>query len=190
MPDEPEALALLALMLLHAARADARVDAAGDLVPLEEQDRTRWDRSTIEEGVALLDAALRRGRPGPYQVQAAIAACHATAPDGAATDWAEIAALYGELARMMPTPVVELNRAVAVAMADGPEAGLALVEALDASGALGEYHLLPATRADLLRRLDRRAEAAAAYRTALALTTSDAERRYLERRLEETSRDR
>jgi len=185
MPDEPEALALLALMLLHAARVDARVDAAGDLVPLEEQDRTRWDRATIDEGVALLDAALRRGRPGPYQVQAAIAACHATAPDAAATDWAQIAALYGELARMTPTAVVELNRAVAVAMADGPDAGLALVDAIDASGALRDYHLLPATRADLLRRLDRRAEAAAAYRAALALTTSDAERRYLERRLAE-----
>jgi len=187
MPDEPEALALLALMLLHAARVDARVDAAGDLVPLEEQDRTRWDRETIEEGVSLLDAALRRGRPGPYQVQAAIAACHATAPDAAATDWAQIAALYGELARMMPTPVVELNRAVAVAMVDGPEAGLELVDTLGASGALRDYHLLPATRADLLRRLDRRAEAAAAYRAALALTTSDAERHYLERRLAETS---
>jgi len=185
MPDEPEALALLALMLFHAARVEARVDAAGDLVPLEEQDRTRWDGVTIDEGVALLDRALRRGRPGPYQLQAAIAACHATAPDAAATDWAEIATLYRELARVMPTPVVELNRAVAVAMADGPEAGLALVDALDASGALREYHLLPATRADLLRRLGRRTEAAAAYRAALSLTTSEAERRYLERRLAE-----
>jgi RNA polymerase sigma-70 factor (ECF subfamily) len=188
MPDEPEALALLALMLLHAARADARVDAAGDLVPLEDQDRTRWDRATIDEGVALLDAALRRGQPGPYQVQAAIAACHATAPDAAATDWAQIAALYGELARIMPTPVVELNRAVAIAMAEGPEAGLTLLDELDASGALRDYHLLPATRADLLRRLDRRAEAAAEYRSALARTTSDAERRYFERRLVETER--
>jgi len=185
MPDEPEALALLALMLFHAARVEARVDAAGDLVPLEEQDRARWDGVTIDEGVALLDRALRRGRPGPYQLQAAIAACHATAPDAAATDWAEIATLYRELARVMPTPVVELNRAVAVAMADGPEAGLALVDALDASGALREYHLLPATRADLLRRLGRRTEAAAAYRAALSLTTSEAERRYLERRLAE-----
>lgn len=188
MPDEPETLALLALMLLHAARADARVDAGGDLVPLEDQDRTRWDRTIIDEGVALLDAALRRGQPGPYQVQAAIAACHATASDAAATDWAQIVALYAELARMMPTPVVELNRAVAVAMAEGPEAGLALVDGLDASGALRDYHLLPATRADLLRRLDRRAEAAAEYRSALARTTSEAERRYLERRLAETER--
>jgi RNA polymerase sigma-70 factor (ECF subfamily) len=189
MPDEPEALALLALMLLHTARADARVDGAGDLVPLEQQDRTRWDRTTIDEGVALLDAAIRRARPGPYQVQAAIAACHATAPEPTATDWAQIAALYGELARMMPTPVVELNRAVAVAMADGPEAGLALVEELDASGTLRDYHLLPATRADLLRRLGRRTEAVAAYRAALTFTASDAERRYLERRLAETSGD-
>jgi RNA polymerase sigma-70 factor, ECF subfamily len=187
MPDEPEALALLALMLLHTSRADARVDSAGDLVPLEEQNRTRWDRATIDEGVALLDAALRRAWPGPYQVQAAIAACHATAPDPAATDWAQIAALYGELARMMPTPVVELNRAVAVAMADGLEAGLVLVDALDASGALRDYHLLPATRADLLRRLGRRTEAVAAYQAALALTASEAEHRYLERRLAETS---
>jgi RNA polymerase sigma-70 factor, ECF subfamily len=187
MPDEPEARALLALMLLHAARADARVDDAGDLVPLEEQDRARWSGPAIEEGVELLDAALRRGKPGPYQVQAAIAACHATASDAAATDWAEIAALYDELARMMPTPVVELNRAVAVAMADGPEAGLAIVDALEAAGALRGYHLLPSTRADLLRRLDRRAEASAAYRAALTLTVSDAERRYLERRLAETS---
>jgi RNA polymerase sigma-70 factor (ECF subfamily) len=187
MPDEPEALALLALMLLHTSRADARVDSAGDLVPLEEQNRTRWDRATIDEGVALLGTALRRARPGPYQVQAAIAACHATAPDPAATDWAQIAALYGELARMMPTPVVELNRAVAVAMADGLEAGLVLVDALDASGALRDYHLLPATRADLLRRLGRRTEAVAAYQAALALTASEAEHRYLERRLAETS---
>ena len=187
MPDEPEALALLALMLLHDARRAARVDDAGDLVPLEEQDRTRWDRDAIGEGLDLLDAALRRGRPGPYQVQAAIAACHATARDAAETDWAEIAALYRELARMVPSAVVELNRAVAVAMADGPEAGLALVDALDASGALAGYHLLPATRADLLRRLERRAEAAAAYREALALTATDAERRYLARRLAQTT---
>jgi len=189
MPDEPEALALLALMLLHTARAGARVDAAGDLVLLEDQDRARWDRETIDEGVSMLDAALRRARPGPYQVQAAIAACHATAPDAAATDWVQIAALYGELVRMMPTPVVELNRAVAVAMAEGPEAGLALVDELDASGALGDYHLLPATRADLLRRLGRRTEATAEYREALAMTASDAERRYLERRLAEASDD-
>jgi len=188
MPDEPEALALLALMLLHDARRAGRVDDAGDLVPLEEQDRTRWDRNAIDEGVELLDAALRRGQPGPYQVQAAIAACHATAPDASATDWPQIAALYGELGRMTPSPVVALNRAVAVAMADGPEAGLALVDELEASGALRGYHLLPATRADLLRRLGRRSEAGAEYRRALDLVGADAERRYLERRLAETER--
>ncbi len=185
MPDEPEALGLLALMLLHDARRAARVDDAGELVPLEAQDRTRWNREAIDEGIELLDAALRRGEPGAYQVQAAIAACHATAADASATDWAEIAALYRELVRRVPTPVVELNRAVAVAMADGPEAGLAIVNALEASGSLSGYHLLPATRADLLRRLERNAEATLAYREALALATSDAERRYLARRLAE-----
>jgi RNA polymerase sigma-70 factor (ECF subfamily) len=187
MPDEPEATGLLALMLLHDARRAGRVDHAGDLVPLDEQDRSHWDRRAIDEGVALLDAALRRGEPGPYQVQAAIAACHATAGEAAATDWTEIAALYGELAKMVPSPVVELNRAVAVAMADGPAAGLRLVEALEASGALPGYHLLPATRADLLRRLGRHHEAAAAYRAALDLVATDAERRYLTRRLAETT---
>ncbi|MDQ3947120.1 MAG: RNA polymerase subunit sigma-24, partial [Actinomycetota bacterium] len=187
MPDEPEALGLLALMLLHDARRQARLDDAGELVPLEEQDRSRWDRDVIEEGLALVDAALRQGRAGPYQVQAAIAACHATAAEPSATDWTEIAGLYGRLARMLPSPVVELNRAVAVAMADGPGAGLRLVEALEATGALAGYHLLPATRADLLRRLERPAEAAAAYRRALELAATDAERRYLTRRLAETS---
>jgi RNA polymerase sigma-70 factor (ECF subfamily) len=187
MPDEPEALGLLALLLLHDARREGRVDAAGDLVPLEEQDRTRWDRATVDEGVELLEAALRRRRPGPYQLQAAIAACHATATDATATDWAQIAALYGELAKLVPSPVVELNRAVAVAMADGPAAGLTLVEELAASGELDDYHLLPATRADLLRRLARNDEAAAAYREALDLAATDAERRYLARRLAETT---
>ena len=188
MPDEPEALGLLALMLLHDARRAGRVDAAGDLIPLEEQDRARWDRALIGEGTALLDAALRRRRAGPYQVQAAIAACHATA-DAAGTDWAEIAALYGVLARLRPSPVVDLNRAVAVAMADGPAAGLALVEALDASGALRGYHLLPATRADLLRRLGRREEAAHWYRRTLDHEVTGAERRYLARRLAEVTAD-
>ncbi|WP_329253733.1 RNA polymerase sigma factor [Actinoallomurus sp. NBC_01490] len=187
MPDEPEAVGLLALMLLHDARRAARLDAAGDLVTLEDQDRRRWDAAEIEEGVALLDGALRRGAPGRYQVQAAIAACHATAADPADTDWPQIAALYGRLARLVPTPVVELNRAVAVGMAHGPRAGLALVERIEASGALAGYHLLPATRADLLRRLDRTHEAAAAYRAALDLTTTDTERRYLGRRLAEIS---
>jgi RNA polymerase sigma-70 factor (ECF subfamily) len=187
LPDEPEAAGLLALMLLHDARRATRVDGAGVLVPLEHQDRGRWDSGEISEGVELLDRALRRGRPGPYQLQAAIAACHATARDAAGTDWAEIAALYGQLARLLPSPVVELNRAVAVAMAEGPSAGLALVEALEASGALVGYHLLPATRADLLRRLGRDGEAATAYREALALAPTDAERRYLDRRLAEAT---
>ena len=187
MPDEPEAQGLLALMLLHNARRAARVDAAGELVTLEDQDRSYFDRDAIAEAVVLLDAALRRERPGRYQVQAAIAACHATAPTAADTDWHQIAALYGELVRLVPSPVVELNRAVAVAMADGPAAGLALVDALDASGTLDDYHLLPATRADLLRRLGRDRDAADAYRAALALTTSEPERRYLERRLQEVA---
>lgn len=187
MPDEPEALGLLALMLLHDSRRAARVDESGSLIALEDQDRARWDARSISEGHDLLDAALRRGRPGPYQVQAAIAACHAGATDAAATDWREIAALYGTLARMVPSAVVELNRAVAVAMAHGPEVGLAVVASIEASGELSGYHLLPATRADLLRRLGRRAEAADAYREALALVTTDAERDYLTRRLDETS---
>ncbi len=143
MPDEPEALGLLALMLLHDARRAGRVDGTGALVSLEDQDRTKWDQDGIDEGLALLDAALRRREPGPYQVQAAIAACHAAARVASATDWVEIAALYRELSRMVPSPVVELNRAVAVAMADGPDAGLRIVEALDASGVLDGYHLLP-----------------------------------------------
>jgi RNA polymerase sigma-70 factor (ECF subfamily) len=185
LPDEPEAAGLLALMLLHDARRATRVDEAGELVTLEHQDRTRWDAAEIADGVGVLDGALRLGRPGPYQIQAAIAACHATATDAADTDWAQIAALYGELARHLPSPVVELNRAVAVGMADGPEAGLKLVEALDSAGSLAGYHLLPATRADLLRRLDRAGEASSAYREALELATSEPERRYLSRRLAE-----
>jgi RNA polymerase sigma-70 factor, ECF subfamily len=185
MPDEPETLGLLALMLLQHSRRAARLDDAGDLVTLEEQDRSRWDASEIEEGVGLLGDALRHDSAGYYQLQAAIAACHATAHDAADTDWPRIAVLYGRLAELAPSPVVELNRAVAVAMADGPAAGLELVEALEASGALAGYHLLPATRADLLRRLDRRADAATAYREALELAATDAERRYLTRRLGE-----
>jgi RNA polymerase sigma-70 factor (ECF subfamily) len=187
MPEEPEAAGLLALMLLHDARRTARLDARGDLVTLEDQDRSLWDTAEISEGTGLLQDALRRGRPGPYQVQAAIAACHATAPAAEGTDWPQIAALYGELAKLTPTPVVELNYAVAVGMARGPAAGLPLVQALEASGKLAGYHLLPATRADFLRRLGRDAEAAAAYREALELTSTDAERRYLHRRLAEVS---
>jgi RNA polymerase sigma-70 factor, ECF subfamily len=185
MPDEPEATGLLALMLLHDARRTARVDARGDLVTLEDQDRGQWDAAEISEGTALLDGALRYGRPGPYQVQAAIAACHATAATADRTDWAQIAALYGRLADFLPTPVVELNYAVAVGMASGPAAGLVLVEALAAAGKLDGYHLLPATRADFLRRLGRLSEAAGAYAEALELASTDTERRFLRRRLAE-----
>ncbi len=186
MPDEPEVTGLLALLLLTDARRAARVDQEGDLIPLEHQDRTRWDTDAVTEGVDLLEGALRRGQPGPYQVQAAIAACHADARDASATDWVEIAALYGELVRMVPSPVVELNRAVAIGMADGPDAGLRLVDALDESGALAGYHLLAATRADLLRRLDRHREAVTAYQAALTLPATDSERRYLTKRLNES----
>jgi RNA polymerase sigma-70 factor (ECF subfamily) len=185
MPDEPEALGLLALMFFQDARRATRTDAAGDLVLLADQDRSRWDQQEIAEGTRVLDAALRRGRPGAYQIQAAIAACHATVADAADTDWAEIAALYGELARLVPSPVVELNRAVAVAMADGPAAGLDLVAALDAAGTLRGYHLLPAVRADLQLRLGRRDEAAASFAEALAEAGTDSERRFLTARLAE-----
>jgi RNA polymerase sigma-70 factor, ECF subfamily len=187
MPDAPEVSGLLSLMLLHHARRATRVDATGAVVPLEEQDRTQWDADAIAEATALLEAALRRGEPGPYQVQAAIAACHCTAAEAADTDWAEIAELYERLNHMLPTPVVTLNRAVAVAMADGPAAGLELVDELEASGALAGYHLLPATRGDLLRRLGRHAEAAGAYRRAIELAGTDAERTYLSRRLAEAT---
>ncbi|PZF79262.1 RNA polymerase sigma factor [Jiangella anatolica] len=182
LPDEPEPRGLLALMLLHEARRSTRTDD-GVLVPLERQDRSRWDRTLIDEGVAVLDDALTRRRRGPYQLQAAIAACHATAPGPAGTDWPQIAALYAELGRLAPSPVVELNRAVAVAMADGVPAGLALVDELTASGRLDGYHLLPATRADLLRRDGRVDAARTAYEEALALAPSEAERRYLTDRL-------
>ena len=187
MPDEPEARGLLALMLFHDARRSTRVDGAGDLVLLDEQDRSAWDRSMIGEAAAVLDAALRQRRPGPFQVQAAIAGCHAQASTAAETDWMEISALYASLAVMVPSAVVELNRAVAVSMWLGPEEGLAIVESLADSGELGGYHLLPAARADMLRRLGRREEAAEAYREARDLVGTDAERRYLERRRLETS---
>jgi RNA polymerase sigma-70 factor (ECF subfamily) len=183
MPHEPEVQGLLALMLLHDARRGARTDPAGDLVLLEDQDRSLWNQDQTAEGLAVLDDALHHRRPGVYQVQAAIAACHATAGAAAETDWPQIALLYRELARMAPGPVIELNRAVAVAMADGPAAGLTVLEALTSSGALATYYLLPAARADLLRRLDRREEAAASYREALALCGTDTERRFLTRRL-------
>ncbi|WP_020495365.1 RNA polymerase sigma factor [Sciscionella marina] len=185
MPEEPEVSGLLALMLLHDARRATRVDADGALVLLADQDRTRWDAAEIEEGTALLDAALRRRSPGSYQIQAAIAACHAQAARPEDTDWAQIAALYGTLTRLHPAPVVELNRAVAVGMAEGPAAGLAIADALAASGTLSGYHLLPATRADFLRRLGRTEEAAQAYRAALGLAGTEAERGYLRGRLTE-----
>jgi RNA polymerase sigma-70 factor, ECF subfamily len=187
MPDEPEALGLLALMLLHDARRGGRMDDSGELVPLEQQDRTRWDTEKIDSGVGLLDTALHRGNPGPYQIQAAIAACHATARRAADTDWAQIAQLYGRLVSMNRSAVVELNRAVAVAMADGLAEGLALTDALTEAGELDGHHLLPATRADLLRRMDRRGEAAVAYRQALMLAPTDTERRYLAKRLSEVT---
>jgi RNA polymerase sigma-70 factor (ECF subfamily) len=186
MPGEREASGLLALMLFQHSRRLARVDAAGDLVTLEEQDRARWDRAEIAEAAGVLRAIPHDGPPGPYQLQAAIAACHATAAGPAATDWARIARLYALLAGLVPSPVVELNRAVAVAMADGPAAGLELIDALGSRGLEG-YYLLPATRADLLRRLGRPAGAAASYREALALAPSEAERRYLARRLAEVT---
>jgi RNA polymerase sigma-70 factor (ECF subfamily) len=187
MPGEPEVLGLLALMLLQDSRRAARVDEAGDLVTLEDQDRTKWDRALIAEGRQILETADRAGVAGPYLLQAATAACHARADRAEDTDWRRIAHLYGQLARLTRSPVVELNRAVAVGMADGPSAGLALVDALAATGALAGYHLLPATRADLLRRLGRNEEAAEAYRAALTLAGTGAEQRYLTRRLNEVT---
>ena len=185
MPDEAEVWGLLALMLLHDARRTTRVDDEGRYVALDEQDRSAWDRQQIGEGLQALERATRLRRPGEYQVQAAITALHIEGSEADSTNWGRIAELYGALAKLRPSAVVELNRAVAVAMADGPEAGLAIVNALEASGALPGYHLLPATRADLLRRLGRNDEAVLAYREALARTTTEAERRYLSRRLAE-----
>jgi RNA polymerase sigma-70 factor (ECF subfamily) len=185
MPDEPEVLGLLALLLLQHARRGTRVGADGRLVPLEEQDRSRWDTARIAEGTRFLETALRRRTPGPYQIQAAIAACHATAARAADTDWPQIAGLYRELRKYVPSAVVELNQAVAVGMADGPRTGLALADALTAAGRLDGYHLLPATRADFLRRLGRHAEAAEAYTRARDLAPTDAERAYLTRRIAE-----
>ena len=180
MPDEPEALGLLALMLLHNSRRDARLDAAGDLVLLEDQDRSLWRRDELEEGLAL---AGRAGVAAPYAIQAAIAAEHARAELAEDTDWRRIAALYDRLEASAPSPVVTLNRAVAVAMADGPERGLELLDGLAERGELDDYRLLHSARADLLRRLGRDADAAAAYTRALELATNPVERRFLERRL-------
>jgi RNA polymerase sigma-70 factor (ECF subfamily) len=183
LPDEPEVEALLALMLLHHSRRDTRIDAAGMLAPLEEQDRGAWDREAIAEGVALVESALRRGKPGPLQVQASIAALHAEAPTMGDTDWSQIAALYDVLDTRWPSPVVALNRAVAVGMSEGPEAGLAMLDALGSE--LDGYHLSHAARADLLRRADRRDEAATEYEQAVTLAGTVPERAYLERRLRE-----
>ena len=183
MPDQEEARAALALMLLHDARRDARVDARGQLVLLEDQDRTLWDRDQIREGVALVESVLRGGETGSYAIQAAIAALHNQADSAAATDWKQIAALYGLLLRRNPSPVVELNHAVAIAMVDGPEKGLRLLDALRGRGELCGYHLLPAARADLLRRLGRKEEARDAYREALQFVALPAERKFLETRL-------
>ena len=187
MLDEADALGLLALMLLHDSRRAARTDVAGEMLTLEEQDRSLWDRAQIAEGTALVERALRMRRFGVMPLQAAIAALHAEPERTPEADWRQIALLYGELARVQPGPVVELNRAIAVAMADGPEAGLALIDGIEASGELEGYHLLHASRADLLRRAGRFHEAAAAYQQALPLCTNPVEVRYLERRLGEVA---
>lgn len=181
----PEAEGLLALLLLHDSRRRARIDRAGELVLLEDQDRSLWDRAAIDEGVARLEAALARRQPGPYQIQAAISALHAQAPTAADTDWPQIAALYGELARYVPSPVVELNRAVAVGMAYGPLAALALLDDPELAAELDGYHLYHAARADFLRRGDYAAESKQAYSRALALCQNRAERTFLSRRLAE-----
>jgi RNA polymerase sigma-70 factor (ECF subfamily) len=185
MPDGPEAAGLLALMLLQHSHRNARTGPGGELVLLEDQDRARWDHAMIDEGLAMLDRAIVARRPGPYQLQGAIAALHARAPRPEDTDWPQIAALYDRLAESSPSPVVELNRAVAIAMADGPERGLALFVPLEDE--LDGYHLFHAARADLFRRLDRNEEAAAAYRRALELVTNPEQRSYLERRLAEVT---
>jgi RNA polymerase sigma-70 factor (ECF subfamily) len=182
---EPEAMGLLALMLLHESRRPARTSSSGDLVLLEDQDRSLWNREYIEEGTALMERALRSQRFGPYTLQAAIAALHVEASEPAATDWAQIVALYDVLARLEPSPVVELNRAVAVAMRDGAEAGLTLIEEILERGDLRNYHLAHSTRAELYRRLGRTGEARVCYEAAIELTKQEPERRFLQRRLEE-----
>ena len=182
---EPEAMGLLALMLLHESRRAARTSATGEVILLEQQDRSHWSRALIAEGTALVERSLASRRIGPYTLQAAISAVHAEAPTAAATDWAQIVGLYDVLLRADPSPVVELNRAVAVAMRDGPAAGLALIDALLAKGALAEYHLAHSARAELCRRLGRTADARASYERALALARQEPQRRFLERRLRE-----
>ena len=185
---EPEAMGLLALMLLQESRRAARMSSSGDIVLLDDQDRGRWDRAMIAEGVGLVERALASRRFGPYALQAAIAAVHAEAATPADTDWAQIVGLYDLLLRVEPAPVVELNRAVAVAMRDGPAAGLALVDGLLARGELDDYHLAHSARAELCRRLGRDADARAAYERALELARQEPERRFLERRLAELPR--
>jgi RNA polymerase sigma-70 factor (ECF subfamily) len=182
MPDEPEVIGLLALLLLTESRRPARVDGDGLLVLLADQDRSRWDRTLIAEGQGLVRACLRRNQPGPYQIQAAINAVHSDAPTAVDTDWSQILQLYDQLLAQSPTPVVALNRAVAVAELDGPAAGLALIDDLDLGVDLAEYHPYHVARADLLRRLGRRGEAAEAYDAALARVGNGAERRFLEDR--------
>jgi RNA polymerase sigma-70 factor (ECF subfamily) len=190
LPRQTEARSLLALMLLHDSRRAARLGENGEPVLLEEQNRSQWNREQIGEGLALVESALRDGPPGPYALQAAIAAVHARAPRAAETDWHQIVALYELLLRAQPSPVVELNHAAAVAMAEGPAAGLHLLDQLETNADLRDYYLLPAARADLLRRLNRRSEAADAYRRALALAGNDSARNFLSRRLAEMeSRD-
>ena len=186
LPD-PEAVGLLALMLLHESRRAARTSPDGELVLLDDQDRSRWNREQIAEGAALVERALSSRRFGPYTLQAAVAAVHAEAPTAAATDWAQIVGLYDVLARVDPSPVVELNRAAAVAMRDGAAAGLTLIDTILARGDLADYHLAHSARADLCRRLGRMADARASYERALALTRQEPERRFLERRLGELS---
>jgi RNA polymerase sigma-70 factor (ECF subfamily) len=184
LPD-PEAIGLLALMLLHESRRAARASPEGELILLGDQDRSLWNREQIAEGTALVERALASPPLGPYTLQAAIAAVHAGAPSAETTDWARIVALYDLLAQAQPSPVIELNRAVAVAMRDGPEAGLSRIDALLSRGELADYHLAHSARADLLRRLGRSAEAAASYRAALSLARQEPERRFLEKRLAE-----
>jgi len=189
LPGEPENLGLLALMLLHDSRRDARTDEQGRLIVLDEQDRSLWDKERIREGQKLVSRALGMRRPGPYQLQAAIAAVHSHAETAVETDWGEIAALYRELLRISSSPVVALNYAVAVAMSEGLEAGLELVEQAGESGELRDYHLFHAARADLLRRLGRKTDAASAYEQALRLATNGVEKEFLRRRLEELGRE-
>jgi RNA polymerase sigma-70 factor, ECF subfamily len=186
---EPEAIGLLALMLLHDARRPARTSPEGELILLDDQDRSLWNREQIQEGLTLVEQALASRRFGPYTLQAAIVAVHAEAPNAAATDWRQIVGLYDVLLRVEASPVVELNRAAAIAMRDGPAVGLALIDAILARGELADYHLAHSARADLCRRLGRTPEAIDAYERALKLTTQAPERRFIERRLAELGAD-